>query len=246
MALSVPQSAHHGLKVLTELEDAAVERLIAILEQTPAAGSSSKLAAAVASRLTEVRPADTRAIVRSLVNLHLGMALFNRDASSFSREICEGLQEIEELQPISHRVDSVLCPRLERLLQMRSPFRITTKSKNTIPRRSEWREREPVTISAEEQAREARIERTRQRVKELQKDPEFLATLRSIEASVDVSTEMDLDLIRRLDEGEFRREATLRRYGHEFGKMMCQSQSPYETRDRITSCHRTQSTGNAH
>lgn len=71
-------------------------------------------------------------------------------------------------------------------------------------------------VSAEEQAREARIERTRQRAKELMRDPEFAASLRSSSTTERVMSEEDRDLLRLLNEGEFRREVNIRLYGRDF------------------------------
>ena len=94
---------------------------------------------------------------------------------------------------------------------MRSPLGITSKAID-LPVDEE---KESPTVSAEEQAREDRMERTRQRVKELLKDPEFMASLRSIDSTS--SPERDEEFLRRLEEGEFRRAVNIRLYGRDFG-----------------------------
>jgi hypothetical protein len=91
------------------------------------------------------------------------------------------------------------------------------RRERTVQGRSDWQdEEESVKVSAEEQAREARIERTGQRAKELMRDPEFVASLRSSGAAERVMSEEDTDILRRLNEGEFRREANIRLYGRDF------------------------------
>ena len=80
------------------------------------------------------------------------------------------------------------------------------------------KEGESAPITAEEQAREARIEGTRQRAKELLSDPEFIAAIRSSCTTVNPMSEEDADLLRRLNEGEFRRELNIRLYGRDWDK----------------------------
>jgi hypothetical protein len=76
--------------------------------------------------------------------------------------------------------------------------------------------RKAIATAAEDQARQARIVSTRQRAKELLKDPEFVASLRSSCITGKALSEEDADLLKRLNEGEFRREANIRLYGREF------------------------------
>jgi hypothetical protein len=110
------------------MDASTAEKLIAVLAKTPPTGYASTLATAVASQIKEVRSSDIRSIVRSLVNLYLGKEFFNSDAATFSRDICEGLQEIEEFQSLKDSIDAILCPRIERFLGMESPLGITAKA----------------------------------------------------------------------------------------------------------------------
>jgi hypothetical protein len=128
MALMVPPGAYHGLRLLAELDDPTVETLATALAKTPPAGNSSKLADSVASQVASARQSDIRSIVRSLVNLHLGRGLYDVDASFFSEEICERLEETEEFQSIADKIETILRPRIERFLNMWSPLGITAKA----------------------------------------------------------------------------------------------------------------------
>jgi len=78
--------------------------------------------------------------------------------------------------------------------------------------RSEAEDSAPVVGARE---REARIERTRQRVRELGEHPEIVA-LREIDEIGDQFLDENEDLVQDLEAGEFRREAIIRRYGQAF------------------------------
>jgi hypothetical protein len=128
MPLTVPKSTHAGLKALAELDDQAVERLAAVLQESPPAGTSRKLAADVASRLPEFPSREVRAIVRSMVTLHTGRVVFDLDAADFADEVCDGLQETDDFKSAWDKIGPPLRSRLERFLDLKGSLSITSKA----------------------------------------------------------------------------------------------------------------------
>jgi hypothetical protein len=128
MALSVPKSIHAGLKVIADLDEDVIRRIVAALGAVSPAGSLDRLVDEMLSRLEGNSVPNLSLIVRTLLSLESGRELCGLDASVFVAEVCESLREDRDFGGNVAGATSGLPLRLESLLQSGEALGVTAKA----------------------------------------------------------------------------------------------------------------------